>query len=48
MSVNARLDVLERDVREIRSKLSMNISKEEYSEIDDRLTVIEGKLGIKY
>jgi len=47
-NVNARLDMIERDVRDIRAKLSINISHEEYLEIDERLTIIEEKMKIKY
>lgn len=48
LNVNAQLDVLEREVREIRNKLSIGISKEQFFELDERLTIIEEKLGIHY
>lgn len=45
--VDARLNLLEKEVKEIRQQLNINISKEEYLEIDRRLTIIEEKLAIK-
>lgn len=48
LNVNARLDTLEQDVKDIRQKLKIGISREEYFELEKRSTVIEGRLGIRY
>lgn len=48
LNINARLDLLEKDVRDIRQKLHQGIDRDEFFELENRLTLVEEKLGIKY
>lgn len=47
-SINERITILEKDVKQIRETIHPGMTRKEYLEMDQRLTVIEDRLGIKY
>lgn len=48
LHLNASLELLKKEVEDIRNKLEKTITRKHYFEIDERLTIVEEKLGIKY
>ena len=47
-NVYAHLDLIEKDIRDIRSKLHPAMDKKTYLELEERVTLIEEKMGISY
>lgn len=47
-NVYAHLDLIEKDIRDIRQKMHPAMDKNTYLELEERVTTIEEKLGISY